>query len=152
MMHEILQRTRQRFDLPFGGIQLIVCGDFFQLPPIRASTSSSTTSMKKGLVTSFLKPPQHTVSNNKPSSSTSSQEKMRYCFESRLWKELFEHHSYELLTIHRQSNDSEYLALLNHLRFGVTTDEELQQINNTCYQRKLQPEHDVMPTQIFTHK
>lgn len=144
MIHEILQRTRQRFDLPFGGIQLIACGDFFQLPPIRASTSSSTTSMKKGLVTSFLKPPQHTACN--------SQERMRYCFESRLWKELFEHHSYELLTIHRQSNDSEYLSLLNHLRFGVTTEEELQQINNTCYHRKLQPEHDVMPTQIFTHK
>ncbi|HET7630210.1 MAG TPA: PIF1 family DEAD/DEAH box helicase [Candidatus Saccharimonadales bacterium] len=33
MIDEILRRTR-RDDTPFGGIQVIFCGDFFQLPPV----------------------------------------------------------------------------------------------------------------------
>ena len=28
------KRIRQNSDMPFGGLQLIVCGDFFQLPPV----------------------------------------------------------------------------------------------------------------------
>lgn len=31
---EILTRTFLKQDLPFGGIQLIVTGDFLQLPPV----------------------------------------------------------------------------------------------------------------------
>ena len=30
----IAKESRQRF-VPFGGIQLIFCGDFFQLPPVQ---------------------------------------------------------------------------------------------------------------------
>lgn len=31
---EAVARYIRRNDKPFGGIQLIVCGDFFQLPPV----------------------------------------------------------------------------------------------------------------------
>lgn len=31
---EIIARTVRRKHLPFGGIQVILCGDFFQLPPV----------------------------------------------------------------------------------------------------------------------
>ena len=33
-LNEIGQRMRRRFDKPFGGIQLLLVGDFFQLPPV----------------------------------------------------------------------------------------------------------------------
>lgn len=34
MVDEICRKIRQNFETPFGGIQVILCGDFFQLPPI----------------------------------------------------------------------------------------------------------------------
>ena len=37
---EQLARMLRQSKLPFGGIQLIVCGDFFQLPPVPDSLSS----------------------------------------------------------------------------------------------------------------
>lgn len=33
MINQVLQRVRSN-NLPFGGVQVILCGDFFQLPPI----------------------------------------------------------------------------------------------------------------------
>ena len=30
---EVLARVIKKNDLPFGGIQIIACGDFLQLPP-----------------------------------------------------------------------------------------------------------------------
>jgi ATP-dependent DNA helicase PIF1 len=37
---ERLARLIRGGSLPFGGIQLVVCGDFFQLPPVPESLSS----------------------------------------------------------------------------------------------------------------
>jgi ATP-dependent DNA helicase PIF1 len=37
---EQLARMIRQVELPFGGIQLIVCGDFFQLPPVPDSLGS----------------------------------------------------------------------------------------------------------------
>ena len=33
-LDEVARTVRKRKHLPFGGIQLIACGDFFQLPPV----------------------------------------------------------------------------------------------------------------------
>lgn len=34
ILNELGKITRRRFDLPFGGIQVVFAGDFFQLPPV----------------------------------------------------------------------------------------------------------------------
>lgn len=39
MVDEICRTVRQNFEAPFGGIQVILCGDFFQLPPINRAGS-----------------------------------------------------------------------------------------------------------------
>lgn len=36
-LEELARRVRET-NLPFGGIQLIICGDFFQLPPVPDSS------------------------------------------------------------------------------------------------------------------
>jgi ATP-dependent exoDNAse (exonuclease V) alpha subunit len=39
MVDEIARRVRKQPDKPFGGIQVILCGDFFQLPPVNRGDS-----------------------------------------------------------------------------------------------------------------
>ncbi|XP_073826368.1 pif1 DNA helicase isoform X2 [Musca autumnalis] len=71
---EAVARHIRRNDRPFGGIQLILCGDFLQLPPvIKREESSSQT------------PPQ------------------RFCFQSAAWEKCIEY-VYELKEVHRQSD------------------------------------------------
>lgn len=41
MVDEICRTVRQNFDQAFGGIQVILCGDFFQLPPINRAGSKA---------------------------------------------------------------------------------------------------------------
>ncbi|KAL5632929.1 hypothetical protein ACGC1H_003427 [Rhizoctonia solani] len=36
-LEEIARKVRGKWKRPFGGIQLVICGDFFQLPPVRDS-------------------------------------------------------------------------------------------------------------------
>ncbi len=38
MIDEVARKVRKR-DVPFGGIQVILCGDFFQLPPVNRNDS-----------------------------------------------------------------------------------------------------------------
>lgn len=37
MVDEVCRTVRREYDKPFGGIQVIMCGDFFQLPPVSRS-------------------------------------------------------------------------------------------------------------------
>jgi len=41
MVDQMLRGVRNKPDKPFGGVQLIVCGDFFQLPPVNRSDGKS---------------------------------------------------------------------------------------------------------------
>ncbi|CAE6440896.1 unnamed protein product [Rhizoctonia solani] len=34
-LEEIARKLKRKYKQPFGGIQLVICGDFFQLPPVR---------------------------------------------------------------------------------------------------------------------
>lgn len=39
MIDEVARKVRKQPDKPFGGIQVILCGDFFQLPPVNRQDS-----------------------------------------------------------------------------------------------------------------
>ncbi|KDN35967.1 hypothetical protein RSAG8_11178, partial [Rhizoctonia solani AG-8 WAC10335] len=87
---EIRQSTR-----PFGGIQLVVSGDFFQLPPI---------SDERDINTGYeIDPP--------------------FAFESKCWKTTFPQ-AYKLTRVFRQT-DTAFIRLLDELRHGITTDDTI---------------------------
>jgi ATP-dependent DNA helicase PIF1 len=68
----IARVVRNRSETPFGGIQLICCGDFLQLPPV---------------------PPK--------SQNQADRSKVTFCFESKAWKAAIQSH-FELTEVFRQ--------------------------------------------------
>ena len=79
-----LQHVR-RNKKPFGGIQVMLCGDMFQLPPVNG----------------------------------------RYCFHSDAWKQ-GNFLCIELLKQMRQDGDEVFAKLLNEVRYGICSDENLE--------------------------
>lgn len=102
---EAVARYVRNNDKPFGGIQLILCGDFFQLPPVTKSSGYSQ----------------------------QSNENKRFCFQSTAWEKCIEI-SFELKKVHRQK-DNEFVRILNSLRIGRVTPEIESRLLSTSDQR-----------------
>ena len=94
MIDNVIRNVRDS-DIPFGGIQVVLCGDFFQLPPINRRDS------KKG---SFIN-------------------------ESNVWKNNNFTVCY-LIEQYRQTNDSDYSAILNGIRIGQLKRSQLDALNS----------------------
>jgi ATP-dependent DNA helicase PIF1 len=92
---DAIGRHVRRNKRPFGGIQLLFTGDFYQLPPVFKN-------------------------NNDPAAILSEDEKKegKFCFQSPLWLETFpwENHI-QLVKIFRQT-DKVYQKILNQIRKG----------------------------------
>ena len=67
---EDLGRYFQKQLKPFGGIQVIFCGDFYQLPPVCKSTNSYT-------------------NNTNNTNNTNTNDESLFCFEAPVWREIF---------------------------------------------------------------
>lgn len=94
----IIRRIRGREQEPFGGMQIVFVGDFFQLPPVRdrAPLTSDPNDTKRSRVQYFLN--------------------RGYAFESKAWLALnVEMH--ELTRSFRQS-DQVFVNALNEVRYG----------------------------------
>jgi len=88
-LDEIARAVRGRDAVCFGGIQLVLCGDFFQLPPVRRGDDE-----------------------NAESSTVHC-----YAFGSRAWDEA-KLATVELTEPFRQSDDPIFFSLLNSIRLG----------------------------------
>lgn len=84
--------------LPFGGKQVILVGDFYQLPPVIKSEEEEQ----------FI--------NNTYGGE--------FAFQTEVWKR-GEFQCVCLKTIHRQSNDSLFLSILNHIRHNILENRDL---------------------------
>lgn len=95
-------------DQPFGGIPLIVVGDFYQLPPVVKSEAEQE----------FLEKNMNGI----------------FAFDALVWKSA-EFQNAELKTPHRQT-DQEFLNLLRAVRTGaVGLEKQLQRLNSrSCRQ------------------
>lgn len=155
-----IAKVSRESNLPFGGIQVVVVGDFFQLPPVRADR------MKLPDHETTNEPPHPNPilhPNNKQQSTAQSLTKkvdnkknasrmLEFCFQSPVWIEAGLHRaeSWILLTkIERQSGDLEFIKYLNEIRIGHLSERCLEKLNECLVTQKPKPTNGIIPTKLY---
>lgn len=124
ILDDIGRLTRNKPNIPFGGMQVVFTGDFFQLPPVSSTPLDSAD----------------------PSNGA-------FCFESERWYRVFPLHGghVELTTMFRQT-DPEYVKLLMEIRRGELSEEGRLRLD-ACVGRKWdESSGEAMPTKLFPIK
>ncbi len=120
---DAVSRAARGIDKPFGGIQLVCVGDFYQLPPVFPSTIDSESGKRK-------------------------QGDTRLVFETSLWQELFpKENQFHLTKVFRQ-HEPELIDLVREFRTGKVTS--LDTIRNCM--RPLVVKNGVQPTMLFSKR
>jgi ATP-dependent exoDNAse (exonuclease V) alpha subunit len=122
-MVERVARAFKRNELPFGGMQVILSGDFFQLPPISKR-------------------------NNFNSDDNQDVEEIKkdFVFYSNAWQAMKPAVCY-LTEQHRQEDDL-YTNILNNIREGNVFEENFSHIESRL---NAELPKDVLPTKLYTH-
>lgn len=115
-INRVAQHVRKN-SRPFGGIQVIFCGDFAQLPPVM------TLDIEKELENSWS---PILLNNEFP--------EIDYAFKSEAWSETNPKIAY-LREVMRQKDDQLFISILNHIREGRVSDEDFQPLLD-CIGRK----------------
>ncbi|KAH3674545.1 hypothetical protein WICMUC_003222 [Wickerhamomyces mucosus] len=116
----------RRNDRPFGGIQVICCGDFFQLPPVFKTENRWTTTK------------QENTFNEKTEAT--------FCFESHSWGRTMKH-TIILRQVFRQKGDLEFIDMLNDMRLGKVSSHSLEKFREL--ERPL-PKDDIEPAELYS--
>ena len=96
--------------LPFGGIQVVCTGDFFQLPPVNRESGT------------------------------------QFCFQSPSWKQVI-NKTILLSNVYRQKGDSEFIDMLNALRYGEMDDAIISKFASLS--REVKYDDGLEPTELF---
>lgn len=116
----IARKIRRKPHLPFGGIQVIVCGDFYQLPPVSKV-------------------------NINPDGTEQKDDTM-FAFESDTWKTAL-HSRIVLKEVFRQKGDQQFVTMLNEMREGFVssaTEREFLRLS-----RPLDCPSGIVPTELY---
>ncbi|RNF20661.1 PIF1 helicase-like protein [Trypanosoma conorhini] len=110
----VARAIRRRADEPFGGIHVILCGDFLQLPPIPPRQGLWSQPQPQGEAAATDRAEAGEAAEARP--------QKRYCFEGEAWRAL------GLTTVvlqqkFRQSEDADFQRVLDDVRLGVLSAE-----------------------------
>lgn len=122
-------------DLPFGGIQVILCGDFFQLPPVQNTQQISVSENQKFRNT-----------DNLSSEFSEKYQTSNFIFTSPLWEELDLTVCY-LDKPYRQ-DDKRFLHMLSEIRNNEVTSTTWATLKERFFQSF---PGNVPPTKLYTH-
>ena len=125
---DYVARCLRNSNKAMGGIQVIACGDFFQLPPVSKLLEEGYVNVVDGSI--------QTTHN------------VRYCFESPCWVNVFDN-MVEFTQVFRQS-DSAFVRLLNEIRHG-NCSEETQRILEDCKNTQFDANDGIVPTRLYSH-
>jgi ATP-dependent DNA helicase PIF1 len=100
----IARFIRRQPQAPFGGLQLLLSGDFFQLPPV---------------ITGLQAGPE---GRSRTASDTATQ--LLFCFQTRAWTEAVQQ-TVDLKYSFRQAGDTAYYELLTRARVGECTMDDI---------------------------
>jgi len=104
-------RSVKQNPLPFGGMQVVFVGDFFQLPPIIKQEVVSQQQTGKQLTFMSQFTPSHSA---------------RFSYDAPVWKEMQPKVCY--LTEQHRQDDPAYLSVLSAIRSNVLNDSHLQEL------------------------
>jgi ATP-dependent DNA helicase PIF1 len=119
---------------PFGGIQLVLCGDFLQLPPVDKSQQRIRYSQMVA-----------THQNTASSMPIKEARPKKMCFEAKSWSKCI-NYCFELKKVFRQEQQ-EFVKILNEIRYGRVSDETCNKIKQLS--RPLPITDGVKPTIIY---
>lgn len=135
-MNKIMQAANNT-TLPFGGRQLIVCGDFYQLPPVSEPNPAANTN------------PGQTPSVEEKRKARD-EEVAPFCFETAEWRTMFPpSRCIELVENFRQK-DPRFIQLLNRARVGALSDADLVLLRQvwTATRSRLAPTNRSRPAAV----
>jgi len=119
---------------PFGGLQVVLVGDFLQLPPVPSRYNPVREFCFESPVWSSLGLGTASRDSDSGASSapTSSNKNMIH-----------------LNRVMRQ-NDPEFVAILNDVRLGIVSDEQLKLLNSCMVKHKPRPTDGIIPTKLYS--
>ncbi len=141
---DMVERVCRRFkrnDLPFGGLQVILSGDFFQLPPVTKSRISNHESQISNVQTDLFV--NYDLSSEMQ--DTGSEPKSDMVIHSRAWKIMKPAICY--LTEQHRTEDDAFLEILNAMRANMLKDTHKALVKGRINAENI----SALPTKLYTH-
>ena len=115
--------------LPFGGMQIVAFGDFFQLPPVHRESD--------------------VIGND---NGTTDRTWRPYCFDSQVWSDLGLRENIVALKEVQRQDDEDFINLLNKVRVGSMGESDIKELNSKCLLHSTTnplPEDGILPTRLY---